>query len=163
MTALFALIRPFLPYLIAIGIGFSAGWGGAWHIQGLRVTAKDQEITKIHQDAEETKIAAEQQNQRIDAEHQANLKEVTAHYENLIPAVRDGAVAAYRLRHPIVHSSASPLPKTGPSQQVDDGAGKECVAATGEPDPQFIADAAVDAAKVEAWRSWCALNQCPVE
>jgi len=50
------------------------------------------------------------------------------------------------------------VPGNAAGQPVDDGTGKECI-----PDPAFIADAAEDAARVEAWRAWCTLNKCSIE
>ena len=99
---------------------------------------------------------AQAEKTRIEAQYEANLKKVQASYENQIPAIRSGAVANYKLRYP--NTSFSCLSDAPAGQQVANGASQECL-----PDPAFIANAADDAAKVEAWRSWAALNNVPVE
>jgi hypothetical protein len=57
VTAILTLLRPFLPYIIGAVLAFSAGWGGAWHVQGLRLTAAEQRHTQYVQ--EQTRIRQE--------------------------------------------------------------------------------------------------------
>lgn len=45
MTILLTLLRQFWPYLVAFGIGLSSGFGGAWKIQGYRITEAKQEFS----------------------------------------------------------------------------------------------------------------------
>lgn len=100
--------------------------------------------------------AAEQRVAAVKKEGEDNLQKVKADHEASIPTVRSGAVAAYRMRNPV--AGRGTVPGNAAGIKVDDGSGAQRV-----PDETFIADAAEDAAKVEAWRAWCQLNQCPVE
>lgn len=100
--------------------------------------------------------AAQAEKDRIQAAHDENLKKVTETYEKQIPAIRNGAVAAYKLRYP--NSSCSSVSGVPASQQVDDGAVAKCV-----PDAAFIEAAAEDSLKLDAWQSWAILNQIPVK
>ena len=84
-----------------------------------------------------------------------NLRQVRKDYEEKLPAIRDAAVRAYRLRYP--YAGGCPVPGTSTSVQVDDGAGKEPVA------DEFVRACAEDAAKVTAFQDYCKRNNCPVE
>lgn len=87
-----------------------------------------------------------------------NLTNLKATYEAKLPQIRAGAVAAYLGRVRNADSSGSPVRPDGAGIKLDDGTGKEC-----RPDTALIEDAADDAAKVEAWRAYCTLNNCPIE
>ena len=109
--------------------------------------------------------AAEARVKAAKKESEDNLEKVKADYEKQVPEIRSSAVASYlarraadpaRVREPV--AGGGPVSGDGAGVRVDDGTLKECV-----PDEEFIEDAAEDAAKVEAWRSYCALNHCPVE
>jgi len=93
---------------------------------------------------------------RIEQQGKDNLKKVTDDYERKIPAIRAGAVAAYKLRYP--NASSCTVCQNVPGKPLDDAARPQCV-----PDSAFIESAADDAAKVSAWQAWCILNQCPVQ
>ena len=84
-----------------------------------------------------------------------NLRQVRKDYEEKLPAIRDAAVRAYRLRYP--YAGGCPVPGNAASVQVDDGAGKEPVA------DEFVRACAEDAAKVTAFQDYCKRNNCPVE
>ena len=43
------LLKPFLPYIGVAIVAFSLGFGGAWKIQGLRITSVEQEFTEYQQ------------------------------------------------------------------------------------------------------------------
>lgn len=55
-VAALSVVRAAAPYLIAAGVGF----GGAWWLQGLRVTAVEQEFTQYRQDQVEAKQKADE-------------------------------------------------------------------------------------------------------
>ena len=84
-----------------------------------------------------------------------NLRQVRKDYEEKLPAIRDAAVRAYRLRYP--YAGGCPVPGTSTSVQVDDGAKQELVA------DEFVRACAEDAAKVTAFQDYCKRNNCPVE
>ena len=119
-----------------------------------------------------TTKAAEVANAKAAEEAKKNLKQVKDDYETNIQKIRDGASANYaamvgrlrveRLRNERAGSGS--VPANAPRVEVDDGAAAQLVSAsTCTADPEFVADAAEDAAKVEAWREWCKLNHCEVE
>lgn len=106
---------------------------------------------------------AEAKRLRDEADQLKNLKKVQADHEKQIPTIRARAVANYLAAHRLPDDpGASPgggsLRETGTGLRLDDGASKKCV-----PDEAFIENCAEDADKVEAWRSYCTLNSCPVE
>lgn len=109
--------------------------------------------------AEVTAIGKAQEAQIKKEKEQAeyNLKQVRKDYEDRVPDIRRDAVAAYRLRNPQPRSCT--MPGDGTSQPVDDGAVKELLA----PDPEFIRNAAEDAAKLSAFQDYCKRNNCPIE
>lgn len=85
-----------------------------------------------------------------------NLKKVTDDHEKLIPAIRDGAIAAYRLRHPV--TSSGPVSANAVGKPVANDPLGECL-----PDTALLENAAEDASKLSAWQQWCMLNQCPIQ
>lgn len=97
---------------------------------------------------------AEREKQAIEKERNANLEKVKE-YEKNLPAIRNAAVAAYRLRYP--NASCSAVSRTTASVKMDDGASKESM------DAELIQNCSDDAAKVEAWRTWSKLNSIPIE
>ena len=103
---------------------------------------------------------AEAKRLRDEADQLKNLEKVKADHEKQIPTIRARAVANYltRVRNDAsTNSGGGAVQGNGPGLRLDDGAGAQCV-----PDEAFIADAAEDAEKVEAWREYCRLNRCPV-
>lgn len=97
---------------------------------------------------------AEREKQAIEKERNANLEKVKE-YEKNLPAIRNAAVAAYRLRYP--NASCSAVSRTTASVKMDDGASKESM------DAELIQNCSDDAAKLETWREWGRLNGVPVE
>lgn len=156
--------------LAIFGFGAMAGGSAAWWIQGLKVTAAHQETTRVQQafdkftiDTKDAGLKAEAKKQEDEQKAKDNLKKVQADHEKQIPTIRARAVANYLAAHRMPDDAGEsagggPVREDGAGIRLDDGAGKECVL-----DEAFIANAAEDAAKVEAWRSYCTLNSCPVE
>lgn len=156
--------------LAIFGFGAMAGGSAAWWIQGLKVTAAEQKTTRVQQDFDKfaldtynTGLKAEAKKQEDEQKARDNLKKVQADHEKQIPTIRARAVANYRAAHglpddPGTGAGGSSVREEGSGIRLDDGTGKKCV-----PDQAFIEDAAEDALKVEAWRAWCALNECLVD
>lgn len=156
--------------LAIFGFGAMTGGGVAWKIQGLRITAEQQKTTRVQQafdkfalDTYNTGLKAEAK--RIEDEQKAkdNLKKVQADHEKQIPTIRARAVANYLDAHRVPDDAGTgagggSVRQNGAGISLDDGTGKKCVL-----DEGFIADAAEDAEKVEAWRAYCTMNNCPVE
>jgi hypothetical protein len=165
-----ALLKKFWPYMVAFALGAILVGGLTWKIQGLRVTAEQQKTTRVQQafdkfalDTYNTGLKAEAKRLEDEQKAKDNLKKVQADHEKQIPSIRAGAVdkyiAAHRVRNDAgANSGGGTVQGDGASHQMDDGAAKECV-----PDEGFIADAAEDAEKVQAWRAYCTLNNCPIE
>ena len=104
---------------------------------------------------------AEAKRLRDEADQLKNLEKVKADHEKQIPTIRARAVANYlaRVRNDAsTNSGSGAVQGNGPGLRLDDGTSKEFL-----DDQGFIEDAAEDAAKVEAWRAYCTLNNCPVE
>lgn len=156
--------------LAIFGFGAMAGGSAAWWIQGLKVTAAHQETTHVQQafdkftiDTKDAGLKAEAKKQEDEQKAKDNLKKVQADHEKQIPTIRASAVANYLAAHrvpddPGTGAGGGSVRQDGAGISLDDGAGKKCVL-----DEGFIADAAEDAEKVEAWRAYCTLNNCPVE
>lgn len=89
MTALFALLRPFLPYIIGALVAFSAGWGGAWQTQGLRLTAAEQSHTAYVQ--EQTRLRQEHDDE-ADKQRMASDQRFARQSKDLQDAITAGAV-----------------------------------------------------------------------
>lgn len=153
----------------AFAVGVTSGGSAAWWIQGLRVTAAQQETKKVRQDftklQQETKeegLKAKARELAKETEHQANLEKVRNDHERNIQAVRDSAVAKYlasrRVRNHAAGSGGGPVRADGQGLRVDDGTQPQCV-----PDKELIENAAEDAEKLSAWQDWCHLNNCPVQ
>ena len=145
MTIFLELLRRFWPYIIAFGIGFSAAWGAAWKIQGLRLDSAKNDLTLLETSIKVATEEAKIEKEKVEQERDANLVKVET-YEKSLPSIRSNAVAAYKLRYPNVCSSSVPRLTSG--KQVDEGASKESVA-TG-----FIEDCSDDANKLAAWQAW---------
>lgn len=168
-----AVSNPLVFWLIVAAIfafGAASGGGVAWKIQGLRVTAAEQKTTRVQQDFDKfaldtynTGLKAEAKKQEDEQKAKDNLKKVQADHEKQIPTIRARAVANYLAAHrlpdgPGASAGSGSVRQDGAGIRLDDGAGKECL-----DDQGFIEDAAEDALKVEAWRAWCALNECLVD
>ena len=165
-----ALLKKVWPYLVAFAIGAILLGGAAWKIQGLRVTAAEQKTTRVQQafdkfalDTYNTGLKAEAKKQEDEQKARDNLKKVQADHEKQIPTIRARAVANYLAAHRMPDgtgesSGSGSVREDGAGIRLDDGAGKKCVL-----DQGFIEDAAEDASKVEAWRAYCTLNNCPIE
>lgn len=143
-----------LPYLLSAGIGA----GAAWWVQDVRVDSKQNELDRLQTQSRTQIIDAKERNVALREEQIQSLNKIKDDYEKRIPSIRDAAVAAYRLRFPATGSGAGSSAAPGAGVQVDDGAGAKCVAGD-----EFVADAAEDAAKVEAWRRYGVANKLPVE
>ena len=154
--------------LAIFGFGAMAGGSAAWWIQGLKVTAAEQKTTRVQQDFDKfaldtynTGLKAEAKKQEDEQKARDNLKKVQADHEKQIPTIRARAVANYlaRVRNGAsANSGGGAVQGNGAGIRMDAGTSKECL-----DDQGFIEDAAEDAAKVEAWRAYCTLNNCPVE
>ena len=163
-----ALLKKTWPYLVAFALGAILFGGVAWKIQGLRVTAAEQKTTRVQQDFDKfaldtynTGLKAEAKKQEDEQKARDNLKKVQADHEKQLPTIRARAVANYlaRVRNDAsTNSGSGSVRQDGTGIRLDDGASKKCVL-----DQRLIEDAAEDAAKVEAWRAYCTLNNCPVE
>ena len=165
-----ALLKKVWPYLVAFAIGAILLGGAAWKIQGLRVTAAEQKTTRVQQafdkfalDTYNTGLKAEAKKQEDEQKAKDNLKKVQADHEKQIPTIRARAVANYLAAHrlpddPGSSTGSGSVRQDGAGIRMDAGTSKECL-----DDQGFIEDAAEDAAKVEAWRAYCTLNNCPVE
>ena len=59
------LLKPFLPYIAVAVVAFSTGFGGAWKVQGLRITSVEQAFTEFKQEQvriyQEAQDAADEQ------------------------------------------------------------------------------------------------------
>ena len=156
--------------LAIFGFGAMAGGSAAWWIQGLKVTAAHQETTHVQQafdkftiDTKDAGLKAEAKKQEDEQKAKDNLKKVQADHEKQIPTIRARAVANYLAAHrlpddPGSSTGSGSVRQDGAGIRMDAGTSKECL-----DDQGFIEDAAEDAAKVEAWRAYCTLNNCPVE
>ena len=166
-----AASNPLVFWLIIAAIfafGAASGGSAAWKIQGLRVTAAEQKTTSVQQafdkfalDTYNTGLKAEAKKQEDEQKARDNLKKVQADHEKQIPTIRARAVANYlaRVRNDAsANSGSGSVRQDGAGIRMDDGTSKECL-----DDQGFIEDAAEDAAKVESWRAYCTLNNCPVE
>lgn len=146
-----SLLLKAAPYALAAAFGF----GLAWQIQGIRVDSVENDLQAYKNTVAEQTSKAAAHNALVEKQNHDNLLRLKGEYETQIPRIRSDAVAAYRLRYP--NGNGSTLPASGTSLKVDDGTSQKCV------DDTFIADAAEDAAKVEAWRRYGELNNLPVE
>lgn len=154
----------------AFAFGVTTGGSAAWWIQGLKVTAAEQKTTRVQQafdkfalDTYNTGLKAETKKQEDEQKARDNLKKVQADHEKQIPTIRARAVANYLAAHGMpddtgASTGSGAMREDSAGIRLDDGAGKECVL-----DQGFVEDAAEDAEKVEAWRTYCTLNNCPVE
>ena len=112
--------------------------------------------------------AAKREVEKKEQEGKENLAKVRGEYENKIETIRSNAVANYAARRPATRpasvreqpASGSSVSGSGSGLRLDDGTGKECVAA---PDAAFIEDAADDAAKLSAWQEYARLNGIEVK
>lgn len=168
-----AVSNPWALLAIVLAIfcaGAMTGGSAAWWIQGLKVTAAKQETTRVQQafdkfalDTYNTGLKAEAKKQEDEQKAKDNLKKVQADHEKQIPTIRARAVANYLAAHrlpddPGASAGSGSVRQGGAGLRLDDGASKKCIL-----DQRLIEDAAEDAAKVEAWRAYCTLNNCPVE
>lgn len=168
-----AVSNPWVLLAIVLAIfsfGAMTGGSAAWWIQGLKVTAAQLETTHVQQafdkftiDTKDAGLKAEAKKQEDEQKAKDNLKKVQADHEKQIPTIRARAVANYLAAHrlpddPGASAGSGSVRQDGAGIRLDDGASKKCVL-----DQRLIEDAAEDAAKVEAWRAYCTLNNCPVE
>ena len=170
MEILVALLKKFWPYLVAFALGAALVGSAVWKIQGLRVTAEQQKTTRVQQsfdrfalDTYNTGVKADAKRLEDEQKAKDNLKKVQEDHEKQIPTIRARAVANYLATHGMpddagTSAGSGPVREDSAGIRLDDGTSKKCVL-----DQGFIEDAAEDASKVEAWRSYCTLNNCPVE
>ena len=140
-----------LPWLLAAALAAYAS------IVTGRYLDKRDEMTTFKAQVEQMGAAAQAAADQAKTDAEDNLKKVQAANEKKLPAIRANAVARYLDRLRKSDASGGSVPTNAAGVGVDDGAGKECV-----PDRRFVTDAAEDAAKVEAFRAYCILNNCPV-
>ena len=138
-----------LPWAIAALMAFAAAF--CLHLYQSERDAFTTYRAKVEAIAEAQQAQIEKDKQQAEQ----NLRQVRKDYEEKLPAIRDAAVRAYRLRYPNTCSGA--VPGNAASVQVDDGAKQEPVA------DEFIQSCAEDAAKVTAFQDYCKRNNCPVE
>ena len=136
------------PWIIAGLMALAAALAGKMYL------SERDEFTAFRAEVKTLGEVAEREKQAIEKERNANLEKVKE-YEKNLPAIRNAAVAAYRLRYP--NASCSPIPRTAASVKVDDGASKEPM------DAEFIQNCSDDAAKLEAWREYGRLNKLPIK
>ena len=136
------------PWIIAGLMALAAALAGKMYL------SERDEFTAFRSEVKTLGEVAEREKQAIEKERNANLEKVKE-YERNLPAIRNAAVAAYRMRY--ANASCSTLPRTAASGKVDDGASKESM------DAEFIQNCSDDAAKLETWREWARLNKIPSE
>lgn len=163
--------------LAACAFGAASGGSAAWWVQGLRITAAqqetkavEQEFTSFKQSTKEEGLQAKAENLRIKGEYQTTLKEIEAKHGKEIDRKAANAVANYRNAHPnsVCDSLWKPTTKgntgggavsgSGAGIRMDDETQRQCV-----PDEEFIRECARDANKVGAFQLYCTRNHCPIE
>ena len=83
------LLKPFLPYIAVAFVAFSAGFGGAWKVQGLRITSVEQAFTEFKQ--EQVRIYQEAQD-AADEQRVKAAEAFAAKSEDLAKAIEAGDV-----------------------------------------------------------------------
>jgi hypothetical protein len=136
------------PWIIAGVMALAAAMAGKMYL------SERDEFTEFRAEVKTLGEAAELEKIDIETERKANLEKVKE-YERNLPAIRNAAVAAYRLRYP--NASCSTMPVTSDGIKMDDGASKESM------DAEFIKNCSDDAAKLEAWREYGILNKLPIK
>lgn len=138
------------PYVIIVALIAALSW--ATHLY----LGKRDELSALTASVKTLGEAAQARVEQEKKQSAENLKKVTDDHEKLIPAIRDGAIAAYRLRHP--DARRSPMSANAVGKPVANDPIGECL-----PDTALIENAAEDASKLSAWQEWCVLNQCPIQ
>jgi len=128
-----------LPYIIIVVLIAALSW-----VTNLYIEKRDQ-YAALTASVAALGEAAKSNVEKIQKLSAENLETVRDHYEKLVPAVRDGAVAAYKLRHP--NAGRCPVPGATPGEQVADGTLEEPLL-----DITLIQEAASDANKLAAWQ-----------
>ena len=111
------------------------------------------QATVAQANADQLKALTEIADQR-----EKNLEEVRKDYESKVPAIRDGAVAAYCLRNPALCKPAARCENPA-SVPVDDGTKPAGISV----DDAFIQDVAEAVGKLKAFQDKCKRDNCPVE
>ena len=83
------LLKPFLPYIAVAIVAFSTGFGGAWKVQGLRITSVEQAFTEFKQ--EQVRIYQEAQD-AADEQRVKAAEAFAAKSADLAKAIEDGDV-----------------------------------------------------------------------
>lgn len=83
------LLKPFLPYIAVALVAFSAGFGGAWKVQGVRITSVEQAFTEFKQ--EQVRIYQEAQD-AADEQRVKAAEAFAAKSEDLAKAIEAGDV-----------------------------------------------------------------------
>ena len=83
------LLKPFLPYIAVAIVAFSTGFGGAWKVQGLRITSVEQAFTEFKQ--EQVRIYQEAQD-AADKQRVKAAEAFAAKSADLAKAIEDGDV-----------------------------------------------------------------------
>ena len=136
------------PWIIAWVMALAAALAGKMYL------SERDEFTAFRAEVKTLGEVAEREKQAIEKERNANLEKVKE-YEKNLPAIRNAAVSAYRMRYP--NANRCTLPGSASGVKMDDGASKESM------DAEFIQACADDAAKLETWREWARLNKIPIE
>lgn len=153
--------NPMLLVWIAIGAfvaGVVTGGGAAWKVQGWRLDAVKAEFKGFVDTTRALGKAAATEKKRIEDAHIKTTKEIKDAIPKQIAAARSHAVRNYIARLP-VSASGSGVSSTAHSAGGINAPRKEPVAACR---PEFIEDAAQDAATLTAWQDWARQIGFPV-
>lgn len=143
------ILRLIAPYAISAALGF----GVAWQIQGLRVTAAEQDLIDYQQDQEAARITAEKQAEKRRKEtaddYRKKLEQLDTDYQTYMRCVAAGKCGARIVRVPALPNAAG----SGISPTLrPDAAGANAIPAAGEV-------AAEDAVLKDCARTTLQLNQ----
>lgn len=138
--------------------GAITGGGAAWTVQGWRIDAVKAEFKGFKAQVEVLGKAAQAEKQRTETAHAKTTKEIKDAIPKQIAAARSYAVRNYIASLPITSGGSGVSPAANGAAGID-AAGKESVAACR---PEFIEDAAQDAATLTAWQEWARQVGFPV-
>jgi hypothetical protein len=134
--------------------GVSASLVAAFLVLGWAYRSNVSEFAAYRAAVEAQGEQAQKEQDALRAANDEAIRQIRSDYEKQIDAVRDNAVAAYRVRKS--NTGSRGVRKTQ-RDKVDDGT---------EPEPIFAAtlrNCAEDALKLSAWQAWCRKIKCPVE
>ncbi|MFA7290891.1 MAG: hypothetical protein WC023_01460 [Rhodocyclaceae bacterium] len=141
-TALFGLLRPLWPYFAAFALGGFMAGGVAWKVQGLRLTAAQQEFTDYKQTQkqliQEAKDAADRQRDQARENFTGAVKVLAADIE--AGAAYNRCLAAGKCGR--VRDVPTCADLRLPSASRTDAAGADAVPAARDPAPEVVIDCA---------------------